>query len=117
MNICLRFYCPFKSYPEKSVLVYNVVRAKYVDLNGRGGKYRGEAQPNLGKCTQDLLYRHLAQLHSPFYASLGLRETIFRKVIFLHHQKWHINKIELRSQTKISDNVMTFATKYEWIQS
>ena len=28
-------------------MVYNVVRAKYVDLNGRGGKYRGEAQPNL----------------------------------------------------------------------
>ena len=28
-------------------MVYNVVRAKYDDLNGQGGKYRGEAQPNL----------------------------------------------------------------------
>ncbi len=32
---------------NNQVMVYNVVRAKYVDLNGRGGKYRGEAQPNL----------------------------------------------------------------------
>lgn len=31
----------------RCLMVYNVVRAKYVDLNGRGGKYRGEAQPNL----------------------------------------------------------------------
>ena len=35
------------SRPGTFNMVYNVVRAKYVDLNGRGGKYRGEAQPNL----------------------------------------------------------------------